>query len=168
MKTITNIEPYLFALLTSLLILLEVIASELSYENYGWISPLIIYAIIVLNIIPIILFVFSKKILATILIIIIGLIIIPDEFILTYDLLKLKEEAANIVNYSYRIKISTGKFPNDISSYNFTHEELKEKIKYTKYKDEENFMVWYFVGTRSTDHFYRHGDELGKWYFNDD
>lgn len=122
---------------------------------------------ILLNLIPIILYLFKKKIIAILLVIILGIYIIPRQFLLTYELLNLKEEAANMVNYSYRYKLSTGKFPENINNYIFTHKKLKDKIKYTKYKDD-TFMVEYFVGTENTDHFYQHSDPDGKWYYNDD
>ena len=161
-------EIFLFTALAIILICLEIIACELSYENYGWLMQGICYLFLLTNIIPIILYIFKKKIAALILLLLIAVITIPDEFILAYDLIKLREESANITNYAYRAKLKTGKFPDDIKAYKFKFEGLKDRIKYTKYKDKDDFDVWFCVGTRSTDHFYRHSFENEKWYYYDD
>ena len=87
---------------------------------------------------------------------------------LANDLSQLREETANIANYAYRMKLSTGKFPVDIKGYKFKYENLKDRIDYDNLKNGDDFQIWFCVGTRSTDHFYRHNFENEKWYYYDD
>ncbi|HUM51268.1 MAG TPA: hypothetical protein PK431_05605 [Chitinophagales bacterium] len=145
MENSKSYEIYLFVLLFVILFILEIIACDLSYENYGWSQQLIFNFSLVFNLIPAILYILKKKEMAICSLLLIASIIIPKQFILANDLSRLREEVANIANYSYRMKLTTGKFPIGINDYKFKYEDLKDRIDYTNYKDKDDFEVWYYV-----------------------
>lgn len=155
-----------FILLLSLLISLEIYAIHLSYENYGWWMPVYLFGLTLLNIIPILFFIFRKRLVANILSILLGLLIIPNQFILQNKYLQLKEEAANITNFVYQKKMETGNFPENIKNYKYRFPELVNQIQYSKDNNNE-FIVLYSVGTTSTSHYFRHS-RGNYWNYYDD
>jgi len=159
-------EGQFFSVLLIVLLIGEVYCAQLSYENYGWWMPPFLYLIILLNILPIILFLRKKQALAVTILATIAFLIIPNQLFLSHKYLLEREEGANITNYIYQQKLRTGKFPDNLKDYIFKYPELEDDFNYIK-SDENDFEVHFSVGTTSTSHFFiHHGD--GKWQYYDD
>lgn len=161
-----EIHTVIFFAITIILFLLELWASDLAYENYGWAESGLLYLISFCNIIPILLFLFKKPRIAFFTLIVLGLIIIPKQLILTQKYILEKEEGANIANHIYQQKILTGRFPENLDNYTFMFPNLKNDFSYNK-ESEDDFIILFSVGSKNTSHYFRHsrGD---KWSYYDD
>ena len=157
-KNNTKSSYFSILILGIILIILELIASYLSYENYGGLYPGFILLLIMLNVIPLIFLIQKKNLLSLVLMLSIAILIVPNQIIHSKKLSLLKIEGANIVNYVYMNKLKEGEFPSDLSDYNFRYPELKDNFGYqdlTKEK-KEDFIVRYNVGSKTTSFFYFH------------
>lgn len=149
-----------------LLIVLEIFCAKLAFETLGEIDSGLLLFLVALNIIPLTLLILKKhKEVAMGLLLLIALIIIPAQLCLGFKLLYLKEEAANITAFVYEQKFATGNYPNDLSSYTFSFPKLQKHFSYRKESDQA-FKILYFVGTKSTSHFYY--SEHKKWSYYPD
>ena len=76
-------------------------------------------------------------------------------------------EAANIVGWAYSQKLKTGSYPEDLADYNFLDPDCVKFVDYVKFIDQndEQFSVTYYVGTRSTRHWYN--QQNGWSYYPD-
>lgn len=177
----TKINKVLFLLVFGLLVGLEIFCANLAFETLGEITSGILSLFVALNIIPLILLLKNKITLATIFIIIIALILVPQQLYLGKKLIDLKEEGANIVAYLYEQKIETGNFPSDLSGYTFSFPKLQKHFTYYKEfgwfehpkKSNQAFHLLYFVGTKNTSHFYysrdqKWGEYIARWAYYPD
>jgi len=138
--------------------------------------------LILVNILPILLFLFNFKKSALLILILIGVIIVPENLILNTRLLKLKEECSNIILFAYQNKINNGSFPKNLKEYQFKYPELKEHIEYTakftnhsedKEYIKDHFGLEYHVGTKNTSHILMKSDYFDnsqyiQWYYYPD
>jgi len=161
-----TIDKILLGIAIFSLILIEIFAAKLALETIGEITSGLYYLAIAINIIPILMLLFSKqKQVATIIILLIGFIIIPYQLYLGDKLLSLKEESANITAYLYEGKIQDNIYPNDLSGYAFSSPELEKHFNYNRESDAK-FNLSYFVGTKNTSHYYN--PEAKKWAYYPD
>jgi hypothetical protein len=181
-KHLTSLSSILFLVLTVILILFEIIASNMAFENFGEITSGFYQLLIFVNITPILLFVFNYKKFALVALLILGIIIIPENLIVNNRLIKLKEESSNIILFAYQSKLYNGSFPKDLKNYVFKYAELEKHISYTKEfvnhsenKNEmkDHFGLFYYVGTKSTSHFlmksdYGDNSKFIQWYYYPD
>ena len=169
MKRFSHLKGFstvLFIVLVFCILFLELIAAKLSYENYSWVQPALMYFLMVLNIIPIALYIFDKKRIALVLLILLGTLIVPRQFITANKRMELQKESSCIINYIYHQKIENEAFPKSLEGYGFTNKKLEKHFRYVLLS-KENFSLSYYVGTKSTSHFYRH--DLGNcWFYYDD
>ncbi|MFT3911495.1 MAG: hypothetical protein QM737_18875 [Ferruginibacter sp.] len=166
MEILSKKTKVIFGVLVIVLISLEIYCAKISYENYGWWMPILLYFLIFLNLLPIILFLKNSQISSLILLVLISLIIVPHQLVLAHKYLQEREEAANITNYLYQQKVLTGHFPESIANYKFKFPGLREDFSYWKEK-EDYFTLQFSVGTTSTSHFFSSRSE-GKWVYIDD
>jgi len=103
--------------------------------------------------------------LAVLVILLIGFIVVPYQLFLGNNLLALKEEAANITAYVYEQKIQTGNYPQNISNYDFAYPNTRKNFNYNLDTDNQ-FSLYYYVGTKSTSHFY--SSKTRKWGYYPD
>ncbi|RFN59489.1 hypothetical protein DZ858_05360 [Marixanthomonas ophiurae] len=162
--------------------MIEIIASKMAFQNFGEVTSGFYKILIFTNILPILLFLFNFKKTALITLILIGLIIVPENLTLNNRLVKLKEESSNIILFAYQNKINNGSFPKNINEYKFKYPELKEHINYTQKiinhsEDKEyikdHFGLIYHVGTRNTSHMLMKSDYFDnsgyiQWYYYPD
>jgi hypothetical protein len=181
-KHLNSLSSAIFVALTIVLILLEIIASKMAFENFGEITSGFYTILIFANILPILLFIFNFKKSALIILILIGIIIVPENLTLNNKLLKLKEECSNIILFAYQNKINNGSFPENLNEYKFKYPELKEHIYYTpefiNHSDDQEYIkdhfgLIYHVGTRNTSHMLMKSDyfdnsEYIQWYYYPD
>ena len=181
-KHLNSLSFVIFIILTIVLILLEIIASKMAFENFGEVTSGLYTFLIFLNIIPILLFLFNFKKTALVILVLIGIIIVPENLRLNNKLINLKEESSNIILFAYQNKIKNGYFPKNLNEYKFKYPELKEHIDYThKFinhsKDNEyindHFGLVYHVGTRNTSHVLMKSDYFDnsgyiQWYYYPD
>ena len=153
-------------LILSLLSLEIFVSFFFAYDNFGWWMPGVLIIITILNVLPILLYIFKKKIIANIITLLIGLFIVPYQLFFVVKYIKLKEEAANISNYVYQNKIENFSFPENLNNYKFKFPKLKEDIIYKKENDNE-FIILYSVGTKSTSHYFRHSRGYYWDYYDD-
>jgi len=162
MKTYSNLA---FIILFLTLITLEIFASFLSYENYGWGMPALLDLLIILNVIPIFLYFKKKRFIALAISVILALLIIPNQLYQILKYISLKEEAANITSFVYLSKLKTGHYPDNIHDYKFTFPQLKDHISYQKF-DDLDFGVYFWIGDPNTTHYYL--NSYKRWYYYDD
>lgn len=105
----------------------------------------------------IILSIFGKDKLSSIVLFIGLLIVVPINLYWTYELKKLKMEADEIVHLAYLIKSETNFFPDQMRC------KKDKRIIYTK-EDGENFTLFFYVTTPNTGHFY--SNESGWGYMD--
>jgi hypothetical protein len=96
-----------------------------------------------------------------------GLLVIGYHGLLGVRWYYVDTEAQRIVEWVYSEVSKSGTFPPDLSDYGFRHPEYKGFVSYERIADSqgESFVLYYYVGTDSTDH--RYTPEYG-WYYNDD
>jgi hypothetical protein len=76
----------------------------------------------------------------------------------------LNQEAHNIIEWAYKEKERTGRFPKDLTGYVFLHPSYQQYIDYGS--DEPDTMgLGYYVGTTGTSHTY--DTERGWDYYPD-
>ena len=171
-KNIIN-QPFLY-LPIFFLIILEVFCAKLAFETLGEIDSSIYYFVVALNLIPLALLMLNKqKQLAIGLILLIGLLIIPYQLYLGHKLIYLKEEAANITAYLYEEKVSKNAYPADLSGYTFSYPKLQKHFTYTRWDGKGShqypggyFHLQYYVGTKSTSHYYY--SYIKTWHYYPD
>lgn len=146
----------LFGILLLTLIILEILSALLAYETIGEVRSGLYFMLIFLNIVALLLFFYKKELWAILLAILIALIFVPEQIGLGYKLIYLKEEGANIVNYIYNYKIQKGKFPRDLSEYEYNYSDLKKHFSYSFKSDKNDFSVYFYVATPSTSHYFIH------------
>ena len=165
----TNNKIFEYPLLffcVSILLALELYCAQLAYTNYGWLIEVVVFGLISLNIIPLILLLRKHIKSAVFGFLILALLIIPRQLYLSNLRTEIFNESAGIVNYAYTQKLETGSFPKTIQAYEYINPELKSHIEYSILKNND-FQVSYYVGTKTTAHWYRHS--VGpNWNFYDD
>lgn len=149
-----------------LLIILEIFSATLAFETIGEIYSSIYFIVVVFNIIPIFLLVLGKnKQLATLLMSLIALAVVPYQVYLGQRLLSLKEEAANITVYLYDYKVNNQDFPADLSMYEYKEPQLKKFFSYNK-EEAGKFLLQYYVGSANTSHYLR--SDIKRWHYYPD
>ena len=159
-------SSFSFIIILISLVSLEIYSIFLSYTNYGWWMPGFVFGLTLLNIIPLLFFIFKKTTIAYFVTCFIALTIVPNQLYQHERHFKLQEEASNVVNYIYEHKIRTGYLPDDIKKYQYRYRELKDQIEYSKYENNK-FLVSYSVGTNSTTHYYNNS-RGNSWEYYDD
>jgi hypothetical protein len=158
-------ENILFALLIAIVIPLELVSAWLAFETLGQIMSTIYYFLITLNLLFILL-AFRYRALAALAIVSLALLIIPYQLFLGNRLLQIQAEAASIVSYAYEEQIANGKFPADLSEYEFRNDDIEPYIqKYQPDEGQGGFTLFYRVGTESTSHYY---SPAGGWGYYPD
>ncbi len=166
MKTQQPAAAFGFILILLILLPLEYFCARLAFETLGEIYEVFYYLLMILNVAPILLFIFKKRMAGFISVFIIGALIIPWQLKLGYRLLLLKEESANLVNYVYEYKQANGEFPKDASGHTFKYKKLTDYLQYKYSEQDKSFLVTYWVGTATTSHFYR--PQLKRWEYYPD
>ena len=167
MKTNKNTFFYLAAII---IIVVEIYCAEISYYNYNAFEPFFIYLAILLNFIPSVLFYYKKRIISAILFALIAAYIIPEQISMRLKYLENKSLGVDIVDYIYDYKEKYNKFPENLSTFKFKNKALEEEFIYKK-DNENDFVLLFSVGTKSTSHYYRHSrtDSFKRaWNYCDD
>ncbi|WP_298764767.1 hypothetical protein [uncultured Polaribacter sp.] len=145
-----------------MLIVLEIVACYFAYYTLGEVKQMLLIFLFFLNVIPIILYFLRIKIISLVTAFIIGLFLIPNQFLLLTKWNQLKRESLEIKKYVYQYKKENEKFPENILTYSFKNKNLMANFSYQK-SNKENFKLQYFIGTKGTTHFYNHN--LGEWAY---
>ncbi len=157
----------LFLLLTLLLIIELLIyksANQLFVSDYTF----GLFFKISLNVVPLIFLCFREKLASLLTMLAIAAFVIPQYIVKTNHLIKLKEEASNIVSYVYTYKIDNNEFPINLLNYDFEYPQLKESFTYhnLKQKNLDDFELVYYIDSEDQPHWYK--DSQGpKWMFYD-
>ncbi len=168
-------EILLFVMLLAVLLPLELICGLVAYETLGEIASLgyIVYGSIIPNLFFIIL-AFKSRAWAAIGLFLVALAIIPYQVYLTHRLFRVQQEAANIVTFAYEEHQRTGRYPLNLSNYQWLDPEMKPFIQSYTFEDPEvslyyrergGFSLYYRVGTKDTSHSY--SPRLGWGYYPD-
>lgn len=150
-----------------LLLILQFFCARLAYRTIGEITSSLYFAVLVLNSIPLVIFIFMRKGLEFLLslILLTSLIIIPYQLFLGYRLILLGQEAGSITGYIYAQRLENDAYPDDLSGYDFEFPELEDHFTYQK-ENEDEFYMSYHVSTPSTSHYYHSVN--GKWGYYPD
>lgn len=155
-----NAETLLFVMLLAILLPLELICGLVAYETLGEITSLsyIVYGSIIPNLFFILL-AFKSRAWAAIGLFLVALAIIPYQVYLTHRLFRVQQEAANIVTFAYEEHQRTGRYPPNLSNYQWLNPEMKPFIQVYDVNDDESggFSLYYRVGTEDTSHWYIKG-----------
>jgi len=153
-----------FVLLLGVLIPLELFCAVLAYETIGEItSSLYVIGVIGLNLLFIML-AFRYRVAAMLGVVVLALLVIPYQVVLGQRLLKVQAEVTHIVSYAYEQRIQSGVFPSDLSGYAFHDTALEVYIqRYQLDQAQEQFTVFYRVGTENTSHWYSSTDGWGYY-----
>ena len=156
-------ETLLFILLIAVLVPLEVLSAYLAYETLGEIMQGIYFLAIGLNLLLIILAVYSRS-LAAIGVVILALLLVPYQLTLGYRFIEVQTEVAAIVSHAYEQKIDTGEFPEDLTKYRYQNPDMEMYIQNYRLNEERGgFTVIYRVGTESTSHWFSSNDGWGYY-----
>lgn len=153
-----------FVLLLGVLIPLELLCALLAYETIGEItSSLYVIGVIGLNSLFIVM-AFRYRTVATLGVVVLALFIIPYQVILGQRLLRVQAEVTHIVSYAYEQRIHSSAFPSDLSGYAFHDTAMEVYIqRYQLDQTQEQFTVFYRVGTENTSHWYSSTDGWGYY-----
>jgi hypothetical protein len=145
----------LFVLLMCILVPVEVACALLSYHTLGETAPFWYFAGIALNLVFAFIALANPR-LAGMAAIVLALVIVPYQLVMGDRLLRLQAESARIVTFAYEEKAKTGKFPADLSAYQFADPEVKRFIQTYEAgpKVQGEFLLSYRVGSKSTSHWY--------------
>ncbi len=164
-RTSKSTDLVLLIVLAVTMVGLEFVAARLAYETVGAVASAIYWAAIGANLlfIPI---AFRSKLLATVGIVLLGLVLIPYQFVLGERLWRVQLEASRIVAFAYETRISTSSFPTSLVEYVFDDPATEPFIQ--EYRSDaagKEFILCYSVGTESTSHCY--SPQTGWTYYPD-
>lgn len=146
-------ERALALLLLAVLVPLEILAGLLAYETLGDLDSAFLLMLISLNL-PIALLAYWRPLAAGICAVILGLLLIPEQVILGVRLVEVQREVTSIVGYVYQVRAATGSFPEDLDGYEPLDDSNLQYIQDYRLRENGDFIVSYFVGTRNTSHWY--------------
>ena len=158
-------EKWLFAILVIILVALELLCARLAYNTLGEVTSMLYFLAVGLNLVFILL-AFRSRSIATIMILLLALIIIPYQFYLGNRLVRVQSEASRIVTYAYEEKTASGAYPPTLEDYEFHDAEMEPYIqRYDVEPDGGGFSLYYRVGTENTSHHYI--SQTGWGYYPD-
>jgi len=160
-----HIRGVMFGALMVILISIEILCVLLSYYTAGDVFQEILVLAMLLNILPIVLYVRRSMVLAVVVAMIIGAMIVPLQIVDGIGLMHVREEAAGVVAYVYQIRVQTGSFPRTLAGYRFIHPGSASVMHYTFEGDRGSFTVAYRVPGNPSDYWYRPED--GWQYYSD-
>jgi hypothetical protein len=145
---------------------IEVYCARLAFHTLGEVISAILLLAVGLNIFPIALYALRYRVAAIVAALAIVVAIVPYQLILGERLLELQMEASHVVAYAYETQARTGEFPPDLTTYHFTNPDLRDHFEeYQTGAEHGGFAVRYWVGTRSTSHWY--SPRTGWGYYPD-
>jgi hypothetical protein len=154
-----------FALLVlAILVPLEILAGRLAYETLGDLESAFLLLAVGLNL-PLALLALWRPLPAALAGVVLGLLLIPEQVILGRRLVEVQREATAIVAYAYEVRATTGRFPETLDGYTPIDERNLRQIQDYRVLEGGDFVVRYFVGTRSTSHWY--SSATGWGYYPD-
>ncbi len=159
-------ETFLFWALFSSMVVLELLCAQLAYETIGEImSAAMTIGIVIFNSLFAIL-ARRSKLLAGVGVVLLALLIIPQQVRLGQRLWEVQSEANAIVGYVYEHRLDHGTFPADLAEYSYANPDAAQYIQdYRLLENDTEFMLLFFVGTDSTSHWY--SSETGWGYYPD-
>jgi len=161
----TKIETILFALLITLLILLEVAFALLAYFTLGEVISSLYILPISLNLLFVLLF-FRRRHVAVIGMIILALLLIPVQVVLGIEMARVQVEAARIVTYVYGYRDQTGRYPANLSEYVFHDPEMRPHFgAYQRDGEPPGFVLYYWAGSATNSYWY--SSHTGWGYYPD-
>lgn len=163
----TNRNQYVsFIALLAVLVLLEALSARLAYHTVGAVFSGLMYLAIALNLVPLVMYLAHRHLLATALALVLGLALVVPQVVFGERLYALQAEAARIVAYAYDTRAQTGAFPASLDGYTFADPGLAEHFhEYGTSEEQGGLYVSYWVSTPSTSHYY--SVEHGWGYYPD-
>ena len=146
-----------------ILIPLEHACSVLAFHTIGEIASGLYRLFLTANVLFLIMFLLGWRRSSYAMILLLAIMLIPYQLGLGLTWWFVHGEANRIVEHVEQEKRETGTFPKDLSGYEFGHERVKPQIYYRP--NEDSFHVSYYIGTRSTSHWYDNG---GSWMYYPD
>ena len=162
----TKTETILFALLLSLLILVEVACALLAYFTLGEVmSAFYIVMISLLNLFCALLF-FRHRRAAIVGVVSLALLIIPVQIALGIEVARVQVEAAHIVTYVYAYRDQTGQYPANLDEYVFHDPALRQHFgTYQRDSVPVGFVLYYWAGSATNSYWY--SSHTGWGYYPD-
>ena len=162
----TKTETILFALLLSLLILVEVACALLAYFTLGEVmSAFYIVMISLLNLFCALLF-FRHRRAAIVGVVSLALLIIPVQIALGIEVARVQVEAAHIVTYVYAYHDQTGQYPANLDAYTFHDPALRSRFgTYQRDSAPAGFVLYYWAGSATNSYWY--SSHTGWGYYPD-
>lgn len=150
----------LFLLGIILLITIELFCAAFAYYTFADITASLLKIVILfINGIAIAVWFFSKsKYFAITLSLIFALLFIPYHLYWQQKYVSLQRNAQDIVHYLYKYNEQNGAFPDSLDANVFKDIALKKHFYYESYLEqdqEKGFHLWYYVGTKTTSHWYK-------------
>ena len=161
----TKTETILFALLLSLLILVEVACALLAYFTLGEVMSSFYFLPISLNLLFVLLF-FRQRRVAIVGMVILALLIIPVQVVLGIEVARVQVEAAHIVTYVYGYRDETGHYPANLHEYVFHDPEVRQHFgTYQRDSTPLGFVLYYWAGSATNSYWY--SSHTGWGYYPD-
>lgn len=158
-------ETLLFALLMSLLILLEAACAWLAYFTLGEVLSSFYLVPISLNLFFVLLF-FRRRRIAVIGVIVLALLLVPVQVVLGIEVARVQAEAARIVTYIYGYRDQTGHYPANLSDYVFHDPEVRSHFgAYQRDSAPAGFVLYYWAGSATNSYWY--SSHTGWGYYPD-
>lgn len=162
----TKTETILFALLLSLLILVEVACALLAYFTLGEVMSSLYILPISLNLLFVLLFFRQHCRAAIVGIVTLGLLVIPMQAALGIEVARVQVEAAHIVTYVYGYRDQTGQYPANLSEYIFHDPALRPHFgAYQRDSMPAGFVLYYWAGSATNSYWY--SSHTGWGYYPD-
>lgn len=143
-------------LILALLILvpLEIYCAEQAFETIGEITSAMYWVLVIAGNLFVVMLAFIHRQVAIGAAFLLALLIVPHQLLLIERHAAVRSEATRIVAYACETKKRTGAYPADLSQYEFANPSTREFIQAYHPSDRTGFRVAYYVGTRSTSHWY--------------
>lgn len=153
-----------FAALLAVAVLVELAAAWLAHRTIGAVTSALLFLAVGLNLMPIVLHAARRPSLSVLAALAVFVAIVPYQALLGHRLLGLQEEAGKVVSYLYDVRLRTGEYPADLSSYSFHDPGLRPFFQeYRRGADLGGFGLYWYVGTPSTSHFYQPRQGFGYY-----
>lgn len=149
-----------FLALLGVLVLLEALSARLAYHTVGEVFSSLMFMAIALNLVPLVLYVARRHLLATELALVLGLALVVPQVVLGERLYALQAEASRVVAHAYDTRARTGAFPASLAGYTFADPRLAGHFaEYGTGAEQGGLHFAYWVSTPATSHSYsaKHG-----------
>ena len=142
----------------------EIAAGVLAFHTIGEIVSLCSLALVGLNL-PIFALAWSKPGSAAVGAFLLLLVLVPHQAVFGLRWLHVRAEAERLVDQAYEARFDRGEFPASLDFYRPRAQSAMRFIRYKPGDTGDAFEVSYWVGTRSTSHWY---DSDSGWHYYPD